>query len=88
MKANPDRAFGAGADIYSNTRDGGALPDINMHNDEPVVMGETTMDSSSDSDDGQETAEDQANYAAALKRAEARAQKSAPGGKPKMHKLI
>ena len=78
LKQNPDRAFGAGADIYSNTRDGGAPgTEINMHNDEPVVMGETNMDSSSDSEsDGEETKEDQVNYEAALNRAEARAQKS------------
>lgn len=74
MKANPDRAFGAGADVYSNTRDGGALGEIDMHDDEPVVMGEATVDSSSDSgSDGEETPEDEANHKAAIARAEARA---------------
>ena len=79
MKANPDKAFGAGADVYTNSRDGGAVGEIDMHDDEPVVMGEANMDSSSDSgSDGEETPEDQANYEAGLKRAEARAQKSKP----------
>jgi len=50
-----------------------------MHDDEPVVMGEATMDSSSDSgSDGEETPEDQRNYEAGLKRADARAQRSRP----------
>jgi hypothetical protein len=80
LKSNPDRAFGAGRDLYSNTRDGGVPgSEINMHDDEPVVLGEASMDSSSESgSEDDETPEDKANYEAGLVRADARAQKTKP----------
>lgn len=50
-----------------------------MHDDEPVVLGEASMDSSSESgSEDDETAEDKANYEAGLKRADARAQLTKP----------
>jgi len=50
-----------------------------MHDDEPVVMGEASVDSSSDSgSESEETPEDERNYEEGLKRAEARVQKSKP----------
>jgi hypothetical protein len=56
-----------------------------MHDDEPVIMGEASVDSSSDSgSESEETPEDEANYEAGLKRAEARVQKS----KPKASNLV
>ena len=44
-----------------NTRDGGPEgTEINMHDDEPVILGEASMEDSTDSgDDGEETPEDQ-----------------------------
>ena len=78
-KQKPVGSFG---DIHSdhmfNTRDGGPEgTEINMHDDEPVVLGETSMDSSSSSgSDGEETAEDAKNYNEALKRADSRMQLS------------
>jgi len=56
-----------------------------MHDDEPVIMGEANMDSSSDSEsESDETPEDKANYEAGLKRAESRVQKN----KPKTSNLV
>ena len=46
-----------------------------MHDDEPVIMGEANMDSSSESgSDGEETEEDRKNYLEALKKADAHVQ--------------
>lgn len=86
LQQNPDKAFGAGADLYSNTRDGVAPgQEIDMHDDEPVIMGEASVDSSSDSgSESEETPEDEKNYEAGLKRAESRVQKI----KPKRSNLV
>ena len=44
-----------------------------MHDDEPIIMGEANMDSSSDSgNDGVETEEDKEAYREALKRADSK----------------
>lgn len=42
--------------------------EIPRHDDEPIIMGEANMDSSSDSE--QETAEDKKNHAEAIARAD------------------
>ena len=57
-----------------NTRDGGPEgTEINMHDDEPVIMGEASMDDSSDSgSDGEETVEDAIAYVEALRRADSK----------------
>ena len=59
-----------------NTRTG-EIPgfEINMHNDEPIIMGEVTMDSSSGSgNDGEETEEDRQYMREALKKMDSRVQ--------------
>ena len=49
--------------------------EIYRHDDEPIVMGEATMESSSESgSDGEETEEDKRNYREALKKADSYAQ--------------
>lgn len=76
FKTNPDAVFGANDAWYYNTRDGGAPgTEIDMHNDEPIILGEATMEDSSDSgSDGEETPEDIAAYKESLRRADAHAQ--------------
>jgi len=75
LQREPDLVFGQGNSPYMyNTRAGGAPgTEIEMHDDEPVIMGEANMDDSSESgSDGEETEEDKQNYKDALKRAEAK----------------
>jgi len=70
---NPDLAFGSNDSTRMfNTHDGGSPgTEMDMHNDEPIIMGEANMDDSSDSGtDGEETAEDKEAYKEALKRAD------------------
>ena len=73
LKKDPDLAFGeANSPVMYNTRAGGAPgTEIDMHDDEPIIMGEVNMDDSSESgSDGEETEEDRQNYREALRRAE------------------
>ena len=73
IKRNPDVVFGNGnSQVMFNTRDGGAPgTEIDMHDDEPIVLGEANMDDSSESgSDGEETPEDKKAYLENLKRAE------------------
>mmetsp|Transcript_22975 Transcript_22975/g.35463 ORF Transcript_22975/g.35463 Transcript_22975/m.35463 type:complete len:192 (+) Transcript_22975:72-647(+) len=72
LKKNPDLVFGSASEWIFNTRDGGEPgSEINLHNDEPINMGEANMDDSSESgSDGEETEEDVAAYKEALKRAD------------------
>jgi len=71
-------AFGGGdsGHLWNNREGETPGTEISLHDDEPVVMGEATMDSSSDSDSGSEddTAEDKAAYAEGLARSEAAVQ--------------
>lgn len=75
FKKNPDSVFGGNEAWYYNTRDGGAPgTEIDMHNDEPVILGEATMEDSSDSgSDGEETPEDIAAYKESIRRADSHA---------------
>ena len=78
IKKDPDTVFGANDAWYYNTRDGGAPgTEINMHDDEPITLGEATMEDSSESgSDGEESPEDMASYKEAIKRADTHAQLS------------
>ena len=75
FKKDPDSVFGANDAWYYNTRDGSAPgTEINMHDDEPITLGEATMEDSSDSgSDDEESPEDIASYKEALKRSDAHA---------------
>ena len=79
---------GLAGNVVWNTRDGAAPgTEVNMHDDEPVVMGEATMDSSSDSgSEGDETPEDAQAQKEALARAESHVQLGSYMGKGKEHK--
>jgi hypothetical protein len=57
---------------------------IERHDDEPVVMGEANMDSSSDSEE--ETPEDKKNHAEAIRRADSHVQIDSSIGKGKEKK--
>ena len=72
---DPNIAFGNSPNLF-NTRSGDAPGmEIYRHDDEPIVMGEATMESSSESgSDGEETEEDKRNYREALKKADSYAQ--------------
>ena len=74
---DPNKAFGDKTeDNMFNTRTG-EIPgfEIDMHNDEPIIMGEVTMDSSSESgNDGEETEEDRQYMREALKKMDSRVQ--------------
>ena len=71
LQDNPDLVFGESG--MFNTREGYEHGrDVEMHNDEPIAMGQTTMDSSSDESesDGEETEQDKQKYKEAIERAE------------------
>jgi hypothetical protein len=65
---DPNVVFGSNPYLF-NTREGDAPGmEIVRHDDEPIVMGEASVESSSDSgSDGEETEEDKKNYREALK---------------------
>ena len=76
MKKDPGMAFGSGDSgaVWNNREGETPGTEIAMHDDEPIVMGEATMDSSSDSGSDEETPEDKARYADTLARAESHVQ--------------
>lgn len=73
VKENPDSVYGKQftGDLF-NTRDGGRKgTEINMHDDEPIIMGEVNMDDSEDSgSEGELTADDKKNYLDNIKKAD------------------
>lgn len=72
LKSNPEKVFGNSEyETLYNTRDGGAFgTEIDMHNDEPVVLGQATMDSSESESEGEVTEEDRKNYIDSIKKAD------------------
>lgn len=76
FRKDPDTVFGSNDAWYYNTRDGDAPgTEIDMHNDEPIIMGEVNMDDSSESgSDGEETPEDIAAFKESIKKADTHAQ--------------
>ena len=75
FEKDPNVAFGSNPTLF-NTRSGDAPGmEVYRHDDEPIVMGEATMESSSESgSDGEETEEDKQYYRQALKKADSYAQ--------------
>ena len=75
FEKDPNVAFGSSPTLF-NTRSGDAPGmELYRHDDEPIVMGEATVESSSESgDDGEETEEDKQYYKQALKKADSYAQ--------------
>lgn len=57
LKKNPNEIFGqqGSDDSFFNTRDGEPQgQEIDMHDDEPVIMGQASISSSSDSSDSED----------------------------------
>lgn len=77
LSEDPNLAFGEKTTAnFFNTRTG-EIPgfEIDMHNDEPIIMGEANMDDSSESgSDGEETEEDREYMREALKKMDSRVQ--------------
>jgi hypothetical protein len=74
MKENPFGAGNTGA-VWNNREGETPGTEIPRHDDEPIVMGEANLDSSSEEgSDAEETPEDRARYSETLARAESRAQ--------------
>ena len=75
FEKDPNIAFGESPNLF-NTRSGDAPGlEVYRHDDEPIVMGEATVESSSESgSDGEETEEDRQYYRQALKKADSYAQ--------------
>ena len=74
LKKDPNRVFGDSTQgNFHNTRTG-EIPgfEINMHDDEPVVLGEVNMDSSDSGSDYEETAEDREYLKEAMKAMDSR----------------
>lgn len=63
VQNDPNVVFGNNPYLF-NTREGDAPGlEFQRHDDEPIIMGEATVESSSDSgSDGEETEEDKKNY--------------------------
>ena len=73
IKTYPNKVFGAAEGTEVNTQFGmHPWQSVDLHDDEPVAMGETTLESSDDEkgDDEEISAEDQKNHEALIKRVE------------------
>jgi len=74
QKRSPGAAFGvadAGTNLWNNREGETPGTEIPMHDDEPIVMGEATMDSSSDSESEDESPADEKAHEETIAKAEA-----------------